>query len=51
MTITYVEYHIGTSVATPELWEVSEQLAARYELGISEYFGELYKTPLGVPVP
>ena len=51
LTITYVDYHMGTSVSTPALREVTERLAARYGLGMSEYFGESYETLFAVPIP
>jgi predicted glycoside hydrolase/deacetylase ChbG (UPF0249 family) len=50
LAITYVDYHMGTSVATPALREVTERLAARYGLGMSEYFGEAYESFFATPV-
>ena len=44
LKIDYVDYHMGTAVATPELRAVVEKLAKRYGLGISRYFGEQYQT-------
>lgn len=48
--IDYVDYHMGTAVSTPELRSIVEKLAQKYELGISNYFGEHYKSMWGVPV-
>jgi len=44
LKIDYVDYHMGTAVATPELRAIVEKLAKRYGLGISRYFGEQYQT-------
>lgn len=48
--IDYVDYHMGTAVSTPELRAIVEKLANKYKLGISNYFGESYKSMWGVPV-
>ncbi len=40
LRIDYVDYHMGTAVATPELRAVVERIANKYGLGISRYFGE-----------
>lgn len=50
LQIDYVDYHMGTAVATPELRKVVEKLAAKYDLGISQYFGEIYQTMFSVPI-
>ncbi len=50
LDIDYVDYHMRTAVATPALRVVVERVAARYGLGISEYFGERYRTMFAVPV-
>lgn len=50
LNIDYVDYHMGTAVSTPELRAIVEKLAKKYGLGISNYFGEEYKTMWGVPV-
>src|SRR5688500_16756287 len=50
LRITYVDAHMGTAEATPQLREVVERVARRYGLGISTYFGESYYTLWGVPV-
>jgi predicted glycoside hydrolase/deacetylase ChbG (UPF0249 family) len=44
LRIDYVDYHMGTAVATPELRAVVERIANKYGLGISRYFGEAYHT-------
>jgi chitin disaccharide deacetylase len=51
LRITYVDTHMGTAAATPELRAVAERVARKYGLGISTYFGESYFTLWGVPVP
>lgn len=48
--IDYVDYHMGTAVSTPELRAIVEKLAKKYKLGISNYFGENYKSMWAVPV-
>ena len=50
LKIDYVDYHMGTAVATPELRAVVEKLAKEFKLGISRYFGENYKTMFETPV-
>ncbi|MFL5729325.1 MAG: ChbG/HpnK family deacetylase, partial [Cytophagaceae bacterium] len=50
LRIDYVDYHMGTAVATPELRAIVEKLAFKYNLGISRYFAENYKTMFDVPV-
>jgi predicted glycoside hydrolase/deacetylase ChbG (UPF0249 family) len=50
LKITYVDAHMGTAMATPELLEVTERIAKRYGLGISPYFGESYFSLWGEPV-
>lgn len=51
LRITYVDAHMGTAFATPQLREVTERVARKYGLGISTYFGESYVSLWGVPVP
>ena len=51
LRITYLDAHMGTAEATPQLREVTERVAKKYGLGISTYFGEHYYTLWGVPVP
>ncbi len=50
LKITYVDPHMGTALSTPELRAIVEKLCAKYNLGISTYFGEAYKSMWGVPV-
>jgi predicted glycoside hydrolase/deacetylase ChbG (UPF0249 family) len=50
LRIDYVDHHMGTAVATPALRALLEKLAAKYQLGISRYFGEAYNTLFSVPV-
>jgi chitin disaccharide deacetylase len=50
LKITYVDTHMGTARATPQLTEVLERVARKYGLGISTWFGESYFTLWGVPV-
>ncbi|HEU4631683.1 MAG TPA: ChbG/HpnK family deacetylase [Gemmatimonadaceae bacterium] len=50
LTITYVDAHMGSALATPELRAVTERVARKYGLGISTYFGESYFSLWGVPV-
>jgi predicted glycoside hydrolase/deacetylase ChbG (UPF0249 family) len=42
LPLSYVDYHMGTAMSTPELQRVVERLAAEFKLGISQYFGETY---------
>jgi chitin disaccharide deacetylase len=50
LKITYVDAHMGTALATPQLSEVVERVAKKYGLGISTYFGESYFSLWGEPV-
>jgi predicted glycoside hydrolase/deacetylase ChbG (UPF0249 family) len=50
LKIDYVDYHMGTAVATPELRAVVERVADKYGLGISRYFGEAYHTMFDTPI-
>ena len=50
LRIDYVDYHMGTAVATPQLRAIVEKLAKKYKVGISRYFGEQYKTMFEIPV-
>src|SRR5687768_9663555 len=49
LRIDYVDHHMGTAASTPELRAIVERLAAKYNVGISRYFGEddydLFPTP------
>ncbi len=42
LPLSYVDYHMGTAMSTPDLQRVVERLAAEFKLGISQYFGETY---------
>ena len=44
LKIDYIDHHMGMAVATPQLREVFERLAKKYNLGMSRYFQEDYKT-------
>ena len=50
LKIDYVDYHMGTAASTPEMRAIVEKLAKKYNLGISTYFGEDYKSMWGEPV-
>ncbi len=50
LKIDYVDYHMGTAVATPALRAVVERIADKYGLGISRYFGEAYHTMFDTPI-
>jgi predicted glycoside hydrolase/deacetylase ChbG (UPF0249 family) len=50
LRITYLDAHMGTAAATPQLREVQERVAKKYGLAISTYLGESYFTLWGVPV-
>ncbi|WP_461490865.1 ChbG/HpnK family deacetylase [Pontibacter sp. HJ8] len=50
LQIAYLDPHMGMAVATPELRAITERLAQKYNLGISGYFGENYKSMWAVPV-
>jgi predicted glycoside hydrolase/deacetylase ChbG (UPF0249 family) len=51
LRIDYVDHHMGTAAATPELREVVERVARKYGVGISRYFGEVGHSVFSVPVP
>ncbi|MBN1543634.1 ChbG/HpnK family deacetylase [candidate division KSB1 bacterium] len=40
LQIDYLDHHMSTAAATPELRKLLEKLAAEYRLGISRYFSE-----------
>ena len=48
--ITFIDAHMGMAWATPQLREITERIAKKYGLGISNYFGESYFTLWGEPV-
>ncbi|MDB4881631.1 MAG: hypothetical protein JWL95_397, partial [Gemmatimonadetes bacterium] len=49
LKISYVDYHMGTAVATPQLRAVVERVAKKYGVGISRYYGEAYNTLFDTP--
>lgn len=50
LKIAYIDHHMGTAVATPELRVVLERVAKKYNVGISRYFGESYHTMFDTPI-
>ena len=50
LKIAYVDPHMGTGMATPQLREVFERVARKYGVGISGWFGENYRSIWGAPV-
>lgn len=50
LKIDYVDFHMGTAAATPELRAVVERIARNHGLGISYYFGEDSHELWGEPV-
>jgi chitin disaccharide deacetylase len=50
LKIAYVDPHMGIALSTPQIRAVTEKLAKKYNLGISAYFEEDYKSMWGVPV-
>lgn len=51
LRIDYVDYHMGTAVETPGLRSIVENLAKKYQLGISRYFGEIdVKNLYSIPI-
>ena len=50
LRITYVDAHMGSALATPQLRAVTERVAGKFGLGISTYNGEAYYSLWGVPV-
>jgi predicted glycoside hydrolase/deacetylase ChbG (UPF0249 family) len=50
LKIAYVDFHMGTAAGTPELLAVAERIAARYQLGMSPYFGEAEHSMFDVPI-
>jgi predicted glycoside hydrolase/deacetylase ChbG (UPF0249 family) len=47
LKIAYVDTHMGTARATPQLREVLERVARKYGVGISSYFDEDYRSIWG----
>jgi predicted glycoside hydrolase/deacetylase ChbG (UPF0249 family) len=50
LKITYVDYHMGTAVSTPQLRAVVERIAQKYRVGISRYYGEISNTLFDTPI-
>ena len=50
LKIAYVDPHMGSALATPQLREVTERIARKYGVGISGWFGENYRSIWGAPV-
>lgn len=50
LKIDYIDYHMLTAVATPQLRAIVEKLARNYHVGISRYFDENYQSMFSVPV-
>ena len=50
LKIAYVDTHMGTAAATPQLRAIVARVAKRYGAGISTWFGESYHTMWGEPV-
>jgi predicted glycoside hydrolase/deacetylase ChbG (UPF0249 family) len=49
LAVDYLDYHMLTAVSTPELRNLVEDLARRYGLGLSRYFGESSASIWDVP--
>ena len=50
LKISYVDFHMGTAGATPQLRAVVERLAEKYGVGISRSYGEVSNTIFSTPV-
>jgi chitin disaccharide deacetylase len=50
LQIDYIDHHMGTAVATPQLRALVEKLAKKYQLAISRYYQEEYHTMFDVPI-
>ena len=50
LRISYVDYHMGTAVATPQLRSIVERIAQKYHVGISRYYGEISNTLFDTPI-
>jgi len=50
LKIDYIDYHMLTAVATPQLRAIVEKIAHKYHLGISRYFDENYQSMFSVPL-
>lgn len=38
--VTYVDYHMGTAVSTPEFRKIVEKIAREHQIPVSRYYGE-----------
>jgi chitin disaccharide deacetylase len=47
LKIAYLDPHMGTAASTPQLREVMERVARKYNVGISTYFDERYNSIWG----
>ncbi len=50
LKISYVDPHMGIALSTPEIKALTERLAKKYNLGISGYFEEGYKSMWDISV-
>jgi hypothetical protein len=50
LNIDYLDFHMGTAAATPELRAIVERIAKEHGLGISYYFGEASNDLWGDPI-
>ena len=50
LKITYVDFHMGTAGATPQLRSVVERIAEKYGVAISRSYGEVNNTIFSTPV-
>ncbi len=50
LRIDYIDHHMGTAAATPQLRLLFERLAKEYKLGIPHYFNETYHVLFSVPI-
>ena len=48
LRVDFIDPHMGTATATPELRAVVERLAERYKVAISRYYGEKNYSPFSV---
>ena len=51
LKVDYLDYHMGAPMASPPLRDVVEKLAKEYNVGLAQYFGEIYvRSSNGKPV-
>lgn len=50
LRVDYLDYHMGTAIATPALRAIVERLAHRYGVGISRWYGERHTSLFAAPV-